>query len=79
MRAEAQNLVESIRKSLTLLGQRMDGETASHRLEEFNAMIEDPNLWNDPAYAKLKSDLLADLKDAEPPARTPRLECVAPV
>lgn len=52
MRAEAQNLVESIRKSLTLLGQRMDGETASHRLEEFNAMIEDPNLWNDPAKAQ---------------------------
>lgn len=52
MRAEAQNLVDAIRKSLTLLGQRMDGETASHRLEEFNAMIEDPNLWNDPARAQ---------------------------
>ncbi len=52
MRAEAQNLVETIRKSLTLLGQRMDVETASHRLEEFNAMIEDPDLWNDPARAQ---------------------------
>lgn len=52
MRAEAQNLVEAIRKSLKLLAQRMDHETASHRLEEFNAMIEDPDLWNDPAKAQ---------------------------
>jgi len=52
MRAEAQNLVESIRKSLKLLWQRMDGETAKHRLEEFNAIIEDPELWGDPARAQ---------------------------
>ncbi|MEZ5886261.1 MAG: peptide chain release factor 2 [Paracoccaceae bacterium] len=52
MRAETQNNVEAIRKSLTLLGQRMDWETAPHRLEEFNAMIEDGNLWSDPARAQ---------------------------
>jgi len=52
MRAETQSHVDSIRKSLTLLGQRMDLETAPHRLEEFNAMIEDPDLWNDPAKAQ---------------------------
>lgn len=52
MRAETQSHVESIRKSLTLLGQRMNLETAPHRLEEFNAMIEDPDLWNDPAKAQ---------------------------
>ncbi|WP_284162875.1 peptide chain release factor 2 [Frigidibacter sp. SD6-1] len=52
MRAETQNIVEAIRKSLTLLGQRMDWETAPHRLEEFNAMIEDGNLWSDPARAQ---------------------------
>ncbi|MBL4917845.1 peptide chain release factor 2 [Szabonella alba] len=52
MRAETQSHVETIRKSLTLLGQRMDLETAPHRLEEFNAMIEDPDLWNDPAKAQ---------------------------
>ncbi|NEX45094.1 peptide chain release factor 2 [Pseudotabrizicola algicola] len=52
MRAETQNNVAAIEKSLKLLGQRMDRETASHRLEEFNAMIEDPNLWNDPAKAQ---------------------------
>ncbi len=52
MRAETQNTVEDIRKSLTLLAQRMDWETAEHRLEEFNAMSEDPDLWNDPAKAQ---------------------------
>lgn len=52
MRAETQNNVNTIEKSLKLLAQRMDRETAPHRLEEFNAMIEDPNLWNDPAKAQ---------------------------
>jgi len=52
MRAETQNIVEEIRKSLNLLAQRMDWETAEHRLEEFNAMSEDPDLWNDPAKAQ---------------------------
>ncbi len=52
MRAEIQSVVEEIRKSLDLLGQRMDLETAGHRLEEFNARVEDPDLWNDPAGAQ---------------------------
>jgi peptide chain release factor 2 len=52
MRSETQNNVEAIRKSLLLLGQRMDWETAPHRLEEFNAMIEDGDLWSDPARAQ---------------------------
>ncbi|MFN7003640.1 MAG: peptide chain release factor 2 [Roseinatronobacter sp.] len=52
MRSETQGHIEAIRKSLTLLGQRMDIETAPHRLEEFDAMSEDPALWNDPARAQ---------------------------
>ena len=52
MRAEIQNLVADIRKSLDLLAQRLDVDTAPHRLEEFNAMAEDPGLWNDPARAQ---------------------------
>ena len=52
MRSETLGLIEQIRKSLTLLGQRMDIETAPHRLEEFDAMTEDPELWNDPARAQ---------------------------
>ena len=52
MRAEVQNHVEQIQKSLNLLGQRLDWETAPHRLEEFDALIEAPDLWNDPAKAQ---------------------------
>mgnify|MGYP003624941739 CR=1 FL=1 len=52
MRAETQAQIEAIRKSLSLLAQRMDHETAAHRLEEFDAMIEDPNLWNDQERAQ---------------------------
>ena len=52
MRSETLGLIEQIRKSLTLLGQRMDIETAPHRLEEFDAMTENPDLWNDPARAQ---------------------------
>jgi peptide chain release factor 2 len=52
MRAETQNIVSAIEKSLGLLAQRMDWETAQYRLEEFNARVEDPNLWNDPEAAQ---------------------------
>ena len=49
MRAETERLVEEIEKSLALLRQRLGWDTAEHRLEELNAMSEDPELWNDPA------------------------------
>lgn len=57
MRAEIQTIVTDIEKSLALLAQRMDWDTATHRLEEFNARVEDPNLWDDPdAAQKLMRD-----------------------
>ncbi|MHC0052790.1 peptide chain release factor 2 [Actibacterium sp. D379-3] len=52
MRADTQNTIEDIRKSLALLAQRLDWDTAQHRLEEFNARVEDPDLWNDPENAQ---------------------------
>ena len=52
MRAEVQNIVDEIEKSVALLAQRLDVETAQHRLEEFNARVEDPNLWDDPEAAQ---------------------------
>ncbi|WP_298678403.1 peptide chain release factor 2 [uncultured Lentibacter sp.] len=52
MRAEIQSVVAEIQKSLELLAQRMDRETAAHRLEEFNARVEDPTLWDDPEKAQ---------------------------
>ena len=42
MRAETERLVEEIEKSLALLRQRLGWDTAAHRLEELNAMSEDP-------------------------------------
>ena len=57
MRADAQNTADKISKSLELLAQRLDVETAPYRLEEFTARVEDPNLWDDPdAAQKLMRD-----------------------
>ena len=52
MRAEIQNITQDIETSLELLRQRLGWETAQHRLEEFNARVEDPGLWDDPAKAQ---------------------------
>ena len=52
MRADIQNIVNEINKSLALLRQRIDWESVAHRLEEFNARVEDPDLWNDPEKAQ---------------------------
>jgi len=63
MRAETQALADSVTRSLRLIGQRMDWDTAPHRLEELNAMIEAGDIWSDPARAqKLMRDrqVLAD-------------------
>ena len=52
MRAEIVNVVAAIEKSLGLLAKRLDYDTAPYRLEEFNAMIEDPSLWDDQERAQ---------------------------
>lgn len=52
MRAEVQNITSQIEKSLELLRQRMDYETAQYRMEEFNARVEDPTLWDNPENAQ---------------------------
>ncbi len=52
MRAETETTIAAIEKSLELLRQRIGWETAEARLEEFNARVEDPALWNDPAKAQ---------------------------
>ena len=52
MRAEIESIVSDITRSLDLLAQRMNWSTAPHRLEEFNAMSEDPKLWDDPEKAQ---------------------------
>ena len=64
MRAETETHMHGIEKSLRLLAQRMDMETAPHRLEEFDAMIEAPDLWNDPAKAQKLMRERQELMDA---------------
>ncbi|MFQ5622106.1 MAG: peptide chain release factor 2 [Paracoccaceae bacterium] len=52
MRSEIENLVGDIEKSLNLLRQRIGWDSAQHRLEELNAMTEEPDLWNNPEKAQ---------------------------
>ncbi|HXE24743.1 MAG TPA: peptide chain release factor 2 [Roseiarcus sp.] len=51
MRAEAEQLVESIKQSVGLLRRHLDVDQATRRLSELNAKSEDPNLWTDPEAA----------------------------
>lgn len=50
---------------------------------ELYSLVDDPlqrvNRWDDPSLRGLRDDLVADLWDHLPPARTPRLACDAPV
>ncbi|MCU1394193.1 MAG: arylsulfatase family protein [Ilumatobacteraceae bacterium] len=50
---------------------------------ELYDLVDDPlqqvNRWDDPAAAAMRSDLVADLWDSQPPVRAPRLTLVAPV
>ena len=52
MRSEAQTIVNAIQKSLSLLRQRMDRDTADARLSELDGLLEDPDLWDDPKRAQ---------------------------
>ena len=64
MRAEAESTVAAIEKSLDLLAQRMDWDTAEHRLEEYNALVENPNLWDNPGRAQALMRERQNLVDA---------------
>lgn len=66
MRAEIENIVEEINNSFELLKKRMGWDTAQFRMEEFNALSEDPNLWDDPTRAQKlmrERQMLADAID----------------
>src|SRR5204862_7081768 len=52
MRAEAQAHVETINEALALLRRFLDWDRALRRLDELNARVEDPKLWDDPAAAQ---------------------------
>ena len=52
MRAEAQNAVDRIDAALALVRRSLDWERALRRLDELNARVEDPTLWDDPKKAE---------------------------
>lgn len=52
MRAEAQAHVETINEALALLRRFLDWDRALRRLDELNARVEDPTLWEKPREAQ---------------------------
>ncbi|MGN7501872.1 MAG: peptide chain release factor 2 [Alphaproteobacteria bacterium] len=52
MRAEHQAVVDAIESAIALLRRHFDWDVALLRLEELNALIEDPELWNDSEKAQ---------------------------
>ncbi len=52
MRAEAQSHIDQINAATALLRRFLDWDRAQKRLEELNARVEDPSLWDDPKAAQ---------------------------
>ncbi|OBV12495.1 peptide chain release factor 2 [Erythrobacter dokdonensis] len=52
MRAEAQAYINRIEAALALVRQSLDWERALRRLDELNARVQDPTLWDNPKQAQ---------------------------
>ena len=52
MRAEAQQYIDRIDAALALLRQSLDWDRALRRLDELNARVEDPTLWDNAKQAQ---------------------------
>src|SRR5437868_9927519 len=52
MRAEAQTHIEQIHAATALLRRFLDWDRANKRLQELNAKVEDPSLWDNPKAAQ---------------------------
>ncbi len=52
MRAEAQGHIEQINAATALLRRFLDWDKANRRLQDLNAKVEDPTLWDDPKAAQ---------------------------
>ncbi|MAZ32513.1 MAG: peptide chain release factor 2 [Thalassospira sp.] len=64
MRAEAQALVDEIKQSMALLRRHLDWDNALRRLDELNALAEDPTLWDKPENAQKVMQERTRLDDA---------------
>ncbi len=52
MRAEGQAYIDKIEASLALVRKFLDWDKALRRMDELNARVEDPDLWNNPKEAE---------------------------
>jgi peptide chain release factor 2 len=64
MRAEAQAHIDRIEAALALVRQSLDWERALRRLDELNARVQDPTLWDDPKEAQAVSREQKQLESA---------------
>jgi peptide chain release factor 2 len=70
MRAEGQAHIDRIEAAVALVKKSLDWDRALRRLDELDARVQDPNLWNDPKKAqaitreqKLLKDAVGTVKD----------------
>ncbi len=64
MRAEAQAHIDRIEAALDLVRQSLDWERALRRLDELNARVQDPSLWDNPKEAQAVSREQKQLESA---------------
>ncbi len=64
MRAEAQTHIDRIEAALDLVRQSLDWERALRRLDELNARVQDPSLWDNPKEAQAVSREQKTLENA---------------
>lgn len=64
MRAEGQANIDRIEAALSLVRQSLDWERALRRLDELNARVQDPNLWDNPKEAQAISREQKQLESA---------------
>ena len=61
MRAEAQSYINRIEAALALVRLSLDWERALRRLQELNARVQDPALWDYPKQAQAISRAMGEL------------------
>ena len=64
MRAEGQAHIDRIEAAVALVKKSLDWDRALRRLDELDARVQDPNLWNDPKQAQAITREQKQLKDA---------------
>ncbi|MES2697984.1 MAG: peptide chain release factor 2 [Pseudomonadota bacterium] len=64
MRAEGQAHIDRIEAALALVRKSLDWDRALRRLDELDARVQDPSLWNDPKQAQAITREQKQLKDA---------------